>query len=296
MQPSDPTVSVVIPSRNAAAVLADQLEALAGQSWRGSWEILLADNGSSDGTAAMADGFRGRLPLRVLDASARRGQAFARNAGAVASTAERILFCDADDVVGGDYVAAMVRCLDEEGAGLVAPRFDFARLNPAWVLASRPDASTAQSTGLQPYTYPPYLPHAGGSGLGVRRAVHQALGGFDETLPALEDTDYCWRAQRAGFAFRFCAAAVVHVRLRHDLGGIFRQAFSYGRHNVLMYKRCRPFGMPKLSPWAGPARWAKLALALPQTVSRPGRARWLSQLGWRLGRLDGCIRHRVLAP
>lgn len=288
-----PEVSVVIPCRDAAPLLAQQLDALATQRWRGPWEVLIADNGSSDGTVALAEGFRQRLPLRVLDASARRGQGFARNLGAAASHAERLLFCDADDLVDTGYVAAMVGCLDQPGVALVAPRFDFARLNPGWVQATR---EPAQSTGLQPYTYPPYLPHAGGSGLGVRRATHEALGGFDEGLAALEDTDYCWRAQRAGAAFRFCPDAVVHVRLRHELGGIFRQALSYGRHNVRLYQRYRPLGMPPLSPWGGLGRWGRLVLDAPRVFSRPGRARWISQLGWRLGRLDGCLRYGVLAP
>jgi glycosyltransferase involved in cell wall biosynthesis len=287
---------VVIPCRDAAAVLAEQLGALAEQTWRGPWEVLVADNGSRDETTAVVREFESRLPLRVVDASARRGQGFARNAGAAASRGETILFCDADDVVAPEYVEAMARCLAAPGAALAAPRFDFERLNPAWIAASR---ENAQATGLQPYTEPPYLPHAGGSGLGVRREAHRALGGFDEGMAALEDTDYCWRAQGAGLAFRFCPDAVVHVRLRHDLGGVFRQALSYGRHNVRMYARYRDdraLAMPRLSRWRGLAKLGKLAFGLPRLASRSGRARWVSQLGWRLGRLDGCVRYRVWAP
>jgi glycosyltransferase involved in cell wall biosynthesis len=44
-------VSVVVPNLNGAATLPDQLEALAGQTYTGDWEVILADNGSTDTSA-----------------------------------------------------------------------------------------------------------------------------------------------------------------------------------------------------------------------------------------------------
>ncbi|MDX1532446.1 MAG: glycosyltransferase family 2 protein, partial [Rhodothermales bacterium] len=146
-----------------------------------------------------------------------------------------------------------------------------------------------------PYTYPPYLPHAGGGGLGVRRTLHQALGGFDEALPALEDTDYCWRAQLAGTELAFAGGAVVHIRFRGGLGASFRQLHRYGRYNVLLYTRYRDRGMPRLGPAPGLLRWAKLLATSPAVLLAARRTAWVSQLGWRLGRLDGCLRYRTLA-
>src|SRR5204862_175427 len=78
-------VSVLIPVRNAARLLPDQLNALAAQDYDGPWEVVVADNGSSDGSASVARRLAGRLPsLRVVDASGRRGAGPARNAGAAA--------------------------------------------------------------------------------------------------------------------------------------------------------------------------------------------------------------------
>jgi hypothetical protein len=54
--------------------------------------------------------------------------------------------------------------------------------------------------------------------------------------------------------------------------------------------------MPRLGLLPGLLRWAKLLLSLPRLVTRRGRVEWISQLGWRLGRLRGCRRYRVLAP
>ena len=62
-------LSIVIPCRNAARTIAVQLDALCAQQWRGGWEVIVADNGSTDGTQAIVEGYSRRLPgLRLIDA------------------------------------------------------------------------------------------------------------------------------------------------------------------------------------------------------------------------------------
>lgn len=286
-------LSVVIPCLNAAATIGVQLDALAGQSWPGDWEVIVADNGSTDGSREIVRSYQGRLPgLKLVDASGRGGQAHARNAGAAAATGDALLFCDADDEVAPGWLAALGRALAEHE--FVACRYDNEKLNPVWVQRTH---LNPQKDGLTSYDYPPFLPHAGGGGLGVRRAVHEEVGGFDETLPALEDTDYCWRIQLAGHAFHFAPEAVVNIRHRHDPRKIFRQGVSYGKHNVLIYQRYRSRGMPRLGWAPGVLRWGKLLLKTPvMLLTREGRSRWLWQLGWRIGRIQGCFAYRVVAP
>jgi GT2 family glycosyltransferase len=289
-------LSVVIACLNAEATLGDQLDGLAGQSWPGEWEVIVADNGSTDGSRAVVERYAGRIPgLRVVDASDRKGQAHARNVGSAAVTGDvgdALLFVDADDQVAPGWLEAMGRALASHD--FVACRYDNEALNPAWVQRTH---LNPQKDGVTRYDYPPFLPHAGGGGLGVRRSVHEEVGGFDESMPALEDTDYCWRIQLAGHELAFAPDAVVRIRHRHDPGSIFRQGVSYGRHNVLIYRKYRPLGMPRLGWLPGLLRWAKLLFKTPaMLLTREGRARWLWQLGWRLGRLQGCWRYRVLAP
>jgi glycosyltransferase involved in cell wall biosynthesis len=286
-------LSVVIPCLNAAATLGAQLAALAGQSWQGEWEVIVADNGSTDGSRGIVESYRGVLPgLRLVDASDRRGQAHARNAGAAAATGDAFLFCDADDEVAPGWLAALGRALTHHD--FVACRYDNEKLNPVWVQRTH---LNPQKDGLTSYDYPPYLPHAGGGGLGVTRRAHEAVGGFDEALPALEDTDYCWRLQLAGFQLHFAPDAVVNIRHRGDLGSIYRQGVSYGLHNVMIYERYRSLGMPRLGWLPGLRKWASLLLRTPLLLlSREGRARWTWQLGWRVGRIRGCFRYKVAAP
>jgi glycosyltransferase involved in cell wall biosynthesis len=286
-------LSVVIPCLNAAGTIAQQLDALAGQSWPGGWEVIVADNGSTDRSREIVESYRGRLPgLKLVDASDKRGQAHARNLGAAAATGDAFLFCDADDVVASGWLEGMGRALAVHD--FVACRYDNEKLNPVWVQRTH---LNPQKDGLTAYDYPPFLPHAGGGGLGVRRSVHEAVGGFDESMPALEDTDYCWRIQLAGHSFHFAPEAVVYIRHRHDPRSIYRQGVSYGLHNVLIYKKYRSRGMPRLGWLPGALRWAKLILKTPLMLpTREGRSRWLWQLGWRVGRVKGCWRFRVMAP
>jgi len=294
MNPSPPLkLSVVMPCLNAAATIGVQLEALAGQVWEGEWEVVVADNGSTDRSREIVESYRGRLPrLKLVDASDRRGQAHARNAGAAAASGDAFLFCDADDEVAPGWLAALGRALAVHE--FVACRYDNQKLNPAWVQRTH---LNPQREGLTAYDYPSFLPHAGGGGLGVRRAVHEAVGGFDESLPALEDTDYCWRIQLAGHGFHFAPDAVVNIRHRHDPRSIFRQGVSYGRHNVLIYSRYRSRGMPRLGVLPGILRWGMLLLKTPlMLLTREGRSRWLWQMGWRLGRIQGCFVYGVVAP
>jgi GT2 family glycosyltransferase len=291
--PAELRLSVVVPCKNAAPWLPVQLAALARQRWPGGWELVVADNGSTDGSRELLAAARTAfpVPLVVVDATGRGGPGGSRNAGASAATGEGIVFTDADDEVGEGWLEAMGRALLEHR--LVAARYEFHRLNADWLVAARGEH---QHEGLNPYTYPPFLPHAGGAGLAVARALHAELGGFDEALPALEDTDYCWRAQLAGTALHFVPEAVVHVRYRPDLQGLFEQTARFGRYNVLLYQRYRAKGMPRLAPWLGPAKWLRLLLTAPKLLHPRTRAAWLHQLAWRWGRVVGCWKYRAWAP
>ncbi len=93
-------ISVILPFLDAVDTLPDQLEALANQSYEGAWELVLSDNGSSDGSTELARSWEGRLNLTVVDASTRRGSiGFSRNVAAARAHGEVLAFCDADDRV-----------------------------------------------------------------------------------------------------------------------------------------------------------------------------------------------------
>lgn len=284
-------LSVIIPCFNVANTIGIQLEALAKQKWPESWEVVISDNGSTDETLTIVEKYKGHIPrLRVVDSSDYRGPAHARNVGVLAASGDLLAFCDADDEVAPGWVAAMGEALSRYD--FVAGRLETKKLNGSWVQKAR---SPFQQDGLQPYVYPLYLPHAAGCNLGIKLSLYDTIGKFDETLLSLHDTDYCWRAQLAGTELHFTPNAIIHYRFRNTLGGVYRQARRYGEYNVLLYKRYRPSGMPKLSWQASIKEWGYLLRSLLRIRGRQRLARWVWKLGWRIGRLQGSIKYRVLA-
>jgi len=96
-----PRVSAIIIFLDAEAYLDQAIESVATQSER-SWELLLVDDGSRDGSREIAELWRRRLPrrVRVLEhpGGANRGTATSRNVGVAAARGEFVAFLDADDV------------------------------------------------------------------------------------------------------------------------------------------------------------------------------------------------------
>jgi glycosyltransferase involved in cell wall biosynthesis len=283
-------LSVIIPCHNAAETIATQLEALASQRWSEPWEIIVVDNGSTDQTQAIVQQYRERFDhFRLLNAFDRRGSAHARNVGAQAAMGEALAFCDADDAVAPGWVASIGEAIAQYD--FVASRMEWEKLNPPWTYLNR---GRPQQDGLQEVSYSPYLPHAGGSGLGVKRALHEAVKGFDESLLRLMDTDYCFRIQRMGVKLHFAPDAIVHVRHRDTIRGTFHQARLWAKYNVLLYKRYRVPGERVVHPWRRYAyAWKGILRSLPQLRSRDGRVRWIRRLGRQIGLLQGSLRYLV---
>ena len=283
-------LSVIIPCFNAANTIAVQLEALTHQDWCESWEVIVSNNGSTDETLAIVEQYQEKLPnLRIIDSSDQRGAAHARNVGASVAAGDALAFCDADDEVAPGWVAAMGEALSKYD--FVAGKREYKKLNEPWTLKY---PRLTQVDGLQEYRYPPYLAHAASCNLGVRRLTHEAIGGFNESMLQLEDTDYCWRIQLAGTELHFVPEAVVHYRLRHMLEGIYHQGRLWGEYNVLLYKKYRPLGMPKLSWKAGVKDWVRLLRSFPQVLSKKDRVKWVWKFAWILGKLQGSLKYRFL--
>lgn len=285
-----PFVSVVMACRNPGRLLVDQLEALAGQKYDGEWELVVSDNGSTDGAQQVVEGFRSRLPaLVVVDSRAHPGPAGARNVGVGAARGDQLVFCDADDVVADGWLAAMSAALDHEQ--MVSARLEHQGLNDAWTSAVR-----VHQGGLQD-SLPPWLPYAYAAALGVRRDLHEALGGFDESfLGAGEDREYCYRAQLRGVRLVLVEEAVVHYRHRVEAVALYRQMKSYAWGHVRLYRDYRDLGLGRPSPVRGIAAWAVLAFRLvPSMSNKYRRAIWLGRLGWRVGKLQASLRYRVFA-
>jgi len=99
MNPSSPDLSIIIPSYNEELRLPATLDRIAAylQTYRGTGEVLVVDDGSKDGTAAVAEYFRIKIPtLRVVSNGVNRGKGFSVRHGMQEARGRIALFTDAD--------------------------------------------------------------------------------------------------------------------------------------------------------------------------------------------------------
>lgn len=287
---NDITCSVVIPTFNAAHVVGEQLKALEEQVNAPSFEIIVADNGSTDDLAGVVSRHAAVIPgLRRVDASRGRGVSVARNVGIQHAHAEKILICDADDRVSPGWVAAMSRALADHP--LVSGPVETTMLSgrsAGWVPI---DERTTGLFEVWGHTY------GIGANLGLRRSVWEEVGGFAEDYPAgAEEIDFAWRASEAGHHFAYVPDALIHYRIRTDLRGVLRQQYNSGRGTSNLYARFRPQAVTPKSAMRRVHHELLLIRDFPLTGSSDDRRRWLTRMAFEVGKLVEARRLRSPAP
>jgi GT2 family glycosyltransferase len=234
-----PKVSVIIPTFNGAGILDQGFEALSNQVVSFDWEVVCADNGSSDNTLERLRELSPHFPaLTIVDATAERGVGYARNIGVGAAEGQYLIFVDQDDVVRPGYLTAMAEAL--ESHEFVAARMDGETLNPG------ARKRILQVAGI-PIAYDRF-PGASGGSLGIHRSLFDWLGGFDTSVGVSDDIDLCWRAQLLGKSIEFVPDAVLMYRFRNKAGPLYRQAIRYGEAVSIMKRRYAKILQPVPSP------------------------------------------------
>jgi glycosyltransferase involved in cell wall biosynthesis len=222
MTMTTPFVSVVIATRNRAGLLAETLEALAAQTWpRDRFEIVVADNDSTDRTPAIVEAARAAGPaIRYLHVTA-RGKSHAVNAALREARGDLLALTDDDVLPDPGWIAGVARAFDD-------PRVDFiaGRILPRWEAPPPPWMSPALYGVLA-------VPDNGdapreirldgdgavipiGANMAMRKAVVDRIGGLrvdlgklDGTLRTGEDHELFLRMIHAGYRGRYEPAATV---------------------------------------------------------------------------------------
>lgn len=282
-------ISVIIPVRNGEAHLAAQLAALSGQTYRGAWELVVADNGCRDATLDVVRRWRERLPaVTIADASHRRGINHARNAGLRAARGDFLAFCDCDDVADPGWLAALAGAAGQ--ADLVGGRNEWELLNDPMVRAWRPSAPMTDL--MHDHGFLRYAP---GGNLGVWTSVARAIGWDEQFTFGGSDQCFAWRAQLAGYRLAFAPDAVMQLRFRRTLAGTARQFYRYGRSGPQLHRTFRGAGIPRPDNRTALRRWRWLAAHLPDLWSDGARrGYWVRTAAFRVGRLVGTLRARAL--
>lgn len=197
-------VSVVVPAYNAERYLAEALRSILAQT-AGRMEIIVVDDGSTDGTRAAAAHFAAQ-GVKCLPAPVRRGIGAARNFGIAAASGDYLAFLDADDLWPRDRTAVLGRALTAQGGRCIA-------LGQAEQFIC-PMLSAEQRARLR---LPP-APAAGylAGGILLRRADFLQVGLFDEALTLGEFIDWFGRARGAGLAEIVVPDIVLRRRIHGD--------------------------------------------------------------------------------
>ena len=285
-----PTCSVIIPTYNAAHIIGQQLGALAGQVDAPPFEVIVADNNSTDDLAAAVRAWADRLDLRVVDASRAQGVSVARNVGIEHAVTDRILICDADDVVAPTWVRAFHDALDTHPlASGPAETVSLSGPSANWVPIDESSTGLYETWGGRTYGL--------GGNTAMRREVWEAIGGFDEHYPAgAEEIDFAWRAWDLGHRFAYVPDALLHYRIRTDLRGVLRQQYDSGRGTATLYAKFRP---AEVSPKSLPRRIHHELLLLkqfPWRGSSDDRRSWLTLMAFEAGKLVEARRLGSPAP
>lgn len=281
-------LTVIVPARNEERHLREQLVALAGQDWEGEWEVIVADNGSTDDTAEIVTSFASTHPrFRLLRVHERPDKCFAVNRAAESSSAPLLAFTDADDVVAPGWLAAVADGLARHPVVTGPNHVD--RLNPPHLADSRGRSGEGPSG-----TFFGLFPCVRGNNFGVRSETWRELGGLTEGLKACEDTEFSLRCWLGDIEIVGLPAAVVHYRYRSDTRSLWRQGVAYGTHRPLIVRLLVAADRPRPPRFAGWRSWLALMFSLPTLLIAERRQRWVWIAANRYGQLVGSVRYRTL--
>ena len=207
-------VAVVVATRNRAELLLRLLDSLAVQRAAPPFEVVVVDDGSTDGTPERVEKAAAALPMpvRVLRQEQSTGPAGARNRGWQATDAPLIAFTDDDCVPVQGWLAALAAAVETGGAALAAGVTTYpaeqADLRATWSYRMEDDGASG---------------HYSTCNVLYRRDALEAVDGFDDAgfrhrtrrrcvsrCVNGEDTDLAWRAIGAGFGATIAPDAVVH--------------------------------------------------------------------------------------
>jgi glycosyltransferase involved in cell wall biosynthesis len=224
--------SVIIPAYNAEELLPECLRSLSDQTIpRDQYEVIVVDDGSTDGTAGVAGSFPG---VRVISQK-NQGPAAARNLGAKESKGEFILFTDSDCVPERDWLERMLEPFvdDQKLAGdkgryltrqkELAARFVQAEYQDKYRLLER----HREIDFIDTYS------------AGFRRDVFLRYGGYDTSFPVAcaEDVELSYRMSNGGERMAYVPGAVVYHRHPDRWGAYFRKKYKFAYWRMLAVRK-----------------------------------------------------------
>jgi glycosyltransferase involved in cell wall biosynthesis len=235
LEAGSPQVSVVVPAYNRVALLPRAIESVLHQTYQ-DFEIVVVDDGSTDGTARSLEGFRDSR-IRCVRLSRRGGAARARNVGIRTARGEWIAFLDSDDEWLPPYLERQLSRLraQPEAAVVSCP----CSHEVGGVLTPRPRKPLPEGDVFDVLIMDQTRRSMTASAHIVRRDALLAVDCFDEQLPAANDLDLLLRLAGAGYLFAAVQEPLL-IKHDHDLGQIRTDPMAQLRAAVRLERRWGP--------------------------------------------------------
>jgi glycosyltransferase involved in cell wall biosynthesis len=223
------SISIIIPALDEEKMIGRCLDSLTRLAFaRDRFEVLVVDNGSQDQTVAVAESFKDRLNLKVLQHAGVRISAL-RNLGARAAAGDILAFLDADCLAPADWLDRIFALVPADDAGVLGAYYLLPE-DSSWVGRTWHRYQEAPKSGE--------VSHVPAGDLVMRREDFLKLGGFDETIQTNEDYELCERARKAGMRVRaFPQIGVIHLGTAQSLRVFFRKQAWHGTHVIKVFLR-----------------------------------------------------------
>ncbi|MEK7727262.1 MAG: glycosyltransferase [candidate division KSB1 bacterium] len=222
-----PLISVIIPTFNRAAMLAEAIDSVRAQSER-DFELLVIDDGSTDETQRVCASYGAQLCYFKQD---HRGVSAARNFGIAQARGAFITFLDSDDLW-------QKHKLRRQRAWLAAqPQIMLCYTNEIWIRRGVRVNQKKIHQKAGGWIYPLCLPRCiiSPSSVLMRRELFEHVGGFDETLPICEDYDL-WLRVAARFEIGFLDEPLILKRGGHA-DQLSHSEYGVDRYRVLALQK-----------------------------------------------------------
>ncbi len=206
-----PTVTVVIAAYNAEKFIQETLESVAAQSLD-NIEIVVVDDGSTDGTAKILSAFADRRLIVLRQEN--KGVGAARNAGLAVAHAPYIFFLDADDILLRDALAGMVATLDRNPQRVACFAHHIRIADDGSVLSARDDLRWKLFPANDTLRHLVAKNFIACGAICIRTAVARAVHGFNPALKLGEDWEFWCRLAVLGDFAAMPDHVVLHYRQR----------------------------------------------------------------------------------
>src|SRR5215469_4597171 len=242
---TQPLITAVVATYNEERHIVACLSGLCGQvDLPGVLEIIVVDGQSSDRTVELVRAFAARDPRVKLVSNPRRFQVYAWNIGTREARGRYVAFCSAHTEYADDYLARCHEALKRSGAanvGGVQTPIGEGVIGRAVALAM----ASPFGIGNAHFRYARKEQFVDAVfGDFMERSVLYEIGGFDESVPFNEDSEFYYRLRQAGYRIFMSPSIRVRYHVRSTIQGLAHQMWRYG-----FWRRRTQLEHPKFVPW-----------------------------------------------